>query len=118
MSRSAVLKASTAPRATRVLKAGSVTTVDRNRTEMAAAAARAEHDRADELEAAFAAGREQGRAEGIAETERAGVAAVMRATEAIENVSATLNAHESGTYSATSDAILEAAIEVAEWVLR
>ena len=117
MSRSAVIKA-TAPRATRVLKAGSVTTVDRNRTEMAAAAARAEQDRADELEAAFAAGREQGRAEGIAETERAGVAAVMRATEAIENVSATLNAHESSAYSATSDAILEAAIEVAEWVLR
>ena len=117
MSRSAVIKADTRS-TTRVLKAGSVETVDRHRTVMAAEAERAEQDRRAELAAAFEAGREQGRAEGIAETERAGVAAVLRATEAIETVSATLNAHESGAYSVTSDAILAAAVEVAEWVLR
>ena len=116
MSRAAVLKA--APRGNRVLKAGSVETVDRSRTEMAAEALRVEQERQAELAAAFEAGRAQGRAEGIEETERAGVAAVMRATEAIETVSATLNAHESGSYAATSDAILAAAVDVAEWVLR
>lgn len=102
--------------ARRVVKAGSVRSVpssERVRADVEAAAVRLA-----ELEEAAQAAWREGHAAGVAETLAAGHDAVLRAADALDTAVENVTGQREREVSATSAAVLSAALEVAEWVLR
>jgi flagellar biosynthesis/type III secretory pathway protein FliH len=98
----------------RVLKADRVVPLSRAADERDLAAGEAERAHQAALEASFAAGY----AEGRAAAEREGVDAAPRAARALEHLAQHAAAEHAAGVEATSRAILAAAVDVAEWVLR
>ncbi len=103
-----------APAATRLLKAGDVVGVRRR---VAAQAAVADEQRAaqqSQVDQAFAAGYEEGRRSALDE----GAGAALRGAAALEQLAATAARAHSTEVTTTSRAVLAAALDVTEWVLR
>lgn len=97
-----------------MLKAGDVVGVRRR---VAAETAAAEQQRAlqqSQVDAAFSAGYEQGRRSALAE----GAGAALRGAAAVEQLAAAASRTHAAEVTTTSRAVLAAALDVAEWVLR
>jgi flagellar biosynthesis/type III secretory pathway protein FliH len=103
-----------APR--RVLRAGSVVTVDAQSHVDEQLRVRAQEQR--DLEQLLQAARAQGRAEGVADTLADGSAAVLRAAAALDQLSARVGAQQQEQVQAASETVLGLGLQVAEWVLR
>ena len=104
----------TGPAGTRLLKAGDVVGV---RHRVAAQAAVVEEQRAlrqGQVDAAFAAGYDEGRRSALAE----GAAAALRGADALDQLAVLASEAHSAEVTTTSRAVLAAALDVAEWILR
>lgn len=100
----------------RVLRAGSVVTVDAQQHVDEQLAARRQEQR--DLEQLLDAARAQGRAEGVAQTLADGTAAVLRAASALDRVQARVEASLEQEDRSTAEGALALGLQVAEWVLR
>ena len=104
----------TAPASTRLLKAGDVVGV---RQRIAAQAAAVEQQRAvqqAQVDAAFSAGYEEGRRSALAE----GADAALRGAAVLEQLAGTAARAHAAEVAGTSRAVLAAALDITEWVLR
>jgi len=99
---------------TRVLKAGDVLGVRQDASARVAAELAQEQERQDALAAAYSAGMDDGRAA----AEREALGAGPRAATALERLVSLASAQQHEVADTTSRAVLAAAIDIAEWVLR
>jgi flagellar biosynthesis/type III secretory pathway protein FliH len=99
---------------TRVLKAERVVGVRQAAHDRVTAELAAEQDRQAAVASAYAAGFDDGQAAAL----RAGAEAAARGAAALEQLLAQARQQRTATVDATSRAVLAAAMDVAEWVLR
>lgn len=98
----------------RVMKASRVVAVNEQRAVDGALALEREQERQSVIASAYASGYD----DGLARAARDGAAAAVRSAEALEQLVLAVQSQHAAEVAATSRAVLAAALDISEWILR